>query len=52
MKNIDSSFNLEIDEALAAKFSDILSEENLMHAGCCSHQTNNINNGIDEISEC
>lgn len=51
MSTTHNSFNLEIDEKLAAKFNDILSEESLMHAGSPSHQANNINNGTEENPE-
>ncbi|KAF3996846.1 hypothetical protein [Glaciimonas immobilis] len=43
-----NTFNLEIDEVLAKKFSEILSEESLMNAGNVGHQANNINNGTEE----
>lgn len=46
----DDNFNLDIDEALAKKFNDILNEESLMHAGNVGHQANNINNGTEDNS--
>jgi hypothetical protein len=37
----DSTFELELDLETAEKFSDILNDESLMHAGFVAHQSNN-----------
>lgn len=37
----DVTFELELDTETAAKFSVILNDESLMHAGFVAHQSNN-----------
>lgn len=37
----DANFELELDAETAEKFSVILNDESLMHAGFVAHQSNN-----------
>ena len=37
----DATFELELDAETAEKFSVILNDESLMHAGFVAHQSNN-----------
>jgi hypothetical protein len=37
----DVTFELQLDPETAEKFSVILNDENLMHAGFVAHQSNN-----------
>ncbi|MDR6959883.1 hypothetical protein J2W43_003883 [Pseudomonas brassicacearum] len=38
----DVTFELELDTETAEKFSVILNDESLMHAGFVAHQSNNV----------
>ncbi|WLH15280.1 hypothetical protein PSH58_13715 [Pseudomonas hefeiensis] len=38
----DAAFELELDAETADKFSAILNDESLMHAGFVAHQSNNV----------
>ncbi len=42
------AFEIELDADTAARFTRILNDESVMHAGNVAHQANNINNGTDE----
>jgi hypothetical protein len=46
MKEMDAKlnsemFNLELDEEAAERFSELLNDESLMHAGFVAHKSNN-----------
>lgn len=43
MQNVvdDATYKLELDAETAEKFSVILNDESLMHAGFVAHQSNN-----------
>lgn len=46
------SFHIELDTETAEKFSVILNDESLMHAGFVAHQSNNIHMTLtDEVKE-
>jgi hypothetical protein len=37
----NETFNLQLDVETAEKFSELLNDESLMHAGFVAHQSNN-----------
>jgi hypothetical protein len=47
----NSGFEIELDASTAARFTQILNDESVMHAGNVAHSANNINNGTDEHSD-
>ena len=47
----NSGFEVELDAGTAARFTQILNDESMMHAGNVAHQANNINNGADETPD-
>jgi len=51
MSDETKQFNLEINAALVEKFAELAGEGSMLQAGRTSHQSNNINNGFDEVLE-
>lgn len=41
-QNNELTFALELDEETAQKFSQLLNDDSLMHAGFVAHQSNNM----------
>ena len=51
MSDENQEFALKMDPDVLNKFQDILSEGSMVHASSVGHQSNNLNNGFEDLTQ-